>query len=204
MGLLLGCAHKVVVEIPPRINLESFQTIGIVEFSSDSHNASERLDQLATQNFMNMIQEAQPKVRFLELGPQEELLKSLNRGKIDPEAIKAIGEKYKVSSIFTGSYEISEVRPKISLSEDLSSVNASAMVNIRMVAKQWEAATGATLWTNSRFGDWPLANVSKSSGNPFSFSMSHPEEKYGQFITKLVYVVTDDFRPHYETRKVKK
>jgi hypothetical protein len=33
----LGCAHKkIVVEIPPRIDLQPYQTIGIMEMSSNS------------------------------------------------------------------------------------------------------------------------------------------------------------------------
>jgi len=105
-----GCAHTVVVEIPPKIDLKSYKTIGIVEFSS---NSRESLNQIATQKFMGVIQNAQPQVRFLELGPEDQLVKKLGRNSLDIEAIKAIEKKYGVSSIFTGSFEISDVKPKV-------------------------------------------------------------------------------------------
>jgi hypothetical protein len=200
-AMVFGCAHKVIVEIPPRIDLQPYQTIGIVEFSS---NSTEQLNQYTTQRFMAMIQSAQPQVRFLELGSQEQLLKKIGHDRMDPEAIKAIGRKYGVKTIFAGTYEISEMKPRVSLGEDLSSINASAVVNIILTSKHWETETGATLWTNSRWGEWPLANVKKGSGNAISFSVSTPEDKYGQFIGKLAYAVTEDFRPHYEKRKVPK
>ena len=198
----LGCAHKkIVVEIPPRIDLQPYQTIGIVEMSS---NSTEALNQLATQRFIREIQSAQPQVRFLELGPQDPALRGVGRDRLDPDTLKALGKKFGVSTIFSGSYEISEVKPKVTVRDDLSSLSASASVSMAMVAKHWDTATGATLWTNSRHGQWPVASVSKDSKSPVSFSLSVPEDRYAQFIGKLVYAVTNDFRPHYETRKVPK
>lgn len=200
-AFLFGCAHKIIVEIPPKIDLQSHQTIGLVEFSS---NSTDQLNQFATQKFMAVIQQAQPQVRFLELGPQEQLLKSLGREKLDHEAIKALGKKFGVKTVFTGTYEISEVRPRLRFGEDFTSINASAIVNISMVSKHWEADTGATLWTSSRRGEWPLASIKKESGRAISLGMNVPEDKYEHSIEQLVYAVTDDFRPHYEERKIPK
>lgn len=195
----VGCAKYITVKIPPKIDLQSHQTIGIVEFSS---NSTEQLNQFATQKMMNYIQDAQPEVRFLELGPQETLLKRVGRERMDPEALKAIGEQYKVQTIFTGSYEISEVKPRVRFGEDFSSISASANVNISMAAKHWETETGATIWSKSRYGDWSVSKVRMDKTNPISFSVSDPEDRYGHFISKLVRAVTADFRPHYEKRKV--
>ena len=107
-----GCAHTVVVQVPPKIDLQPYKTIGIVDFAS---NSKENLNQIATQKFMGFIQNAQPQVRFLELGPEDQLVKKLGRNALDIEALKAIEEKYGVSSIFTGSFEISDVKPKVSI-----------------------------------------------------------------------------------------
>ena len=197
----LGCAHTMTVEIPPRVDLQTYQTIGIVEFSS---NSTEQLNQTATQKFMSVIQDAQPGVRFLEIGPAGEALKAVKRERLDPDAVKALGKKYGVSTIFTGTYEVSDVKPKISIGDDLASVSASADVGISMVSKQWDANTGATLWTRSRQGQWPVAKVRKESGSFVSLSMGMPENRYGKFIENLVYAVTDDFRPHYEKRSAPK
>jgi hypothetical protein len=196
----LGCAHTVVVEIPPKIDLQPYQTIGIVEFTS---NSRESLNQVATRKFMGFIQDAQPRVRFLELGPEDRLLEKVGRYALDFEAIKAIGKKYGVSSVFTGSIEISDVKPKVSIGTDLSSLRASAVVNISMVSKHWDAVSGATIWSNSRQGHWTVAGVDSNSKD-ISFSMEPPEDRYGRYLEDLAFAVTDPFRPHYEKRDAPK
>ena len=195
-----GCAHTVVVEIPPKIDLKSYKTIGIVEFSS---NSRESLNQIATQKFMGVIQNAQPQVRFLELGPEDQLVKKLGRNSLDIEAIKAIEKKYGVSSIFTGSFEISDVKPKVSIGTDLSSVRASAVVNISMVSKHWDTVSGATIWSNSRQGHWKVAGI-HSDSKDISFSVNKSEDQYGRYLEELAFAVTDHFRPHYEKRNAPK
>lgn len=200
---LFGCAHTITVKVPPKIDLTPYQTIGIVEFSSASPKANAELNQLATQKFMNFIQNAQPQVRFLELGPEGTLLKTIGRDRIDLESVKAIGKKYGVATVFSGSYEISDVKPKLNM-KDLASLNASANVNLSMVSKQWETATGATMWTNSRRGQWEVGSFSRDAKTPVSLSLSKPEEQYGRFISELAFSMTDDFRPHFEQREAPK
>ena len=195
-----GCAHTVVVEIPPRIDLQPYKMIGIVEFTS---NSKEDLNQIATQKFMGFIQNAQPQVRFLELGPEDQLVKKLGRNSLDIEAIKAIEKKYGVSSIFTGNFEISDVKPKVSIGTDISSLRASAVVNISMVSKHWETVSGATIWSNSRQGHWKVAGI-HSNSKDISFSMNTPEDQYGRYLEELAFAVTDNFRPHHEKRDAPK
>ena len=195
-----GCAHTVVVEIPPKIDLQPYKTIGIVEFTS---NSKENLNQIATQKFMGVIHNAQPQVRFLELGPEDQLVKKLGRNSLDIEAVKAIEKKYGVSSIFTGSFEISDVKPKVSIGTDLSSVRASAVVNISMVSKHWDTVSGATIWSNSRQGHWKVAGI-HSDSKDISFSVNNPEDQYGLYLEDLAFAVTDHFRPHYEKRNAPK
>ena len=195
-----GCAHTVVVQVPPKIDLQPYKTIGIVDFAS---NSKENLNQIATQKFMGFIQNAQPQVRFLELGPEDQLVKKLGRNALDIEALKAIEEKYGVSSIFTGSFEISDVKPKVSIGTDLSSVRASAVVNISMVSKHWDTVSGATIWSNSRQGHWKVAGI-HSNSKDISFSVNTPEDQYGRYLEELAYAVTDHFRPHYERRDAPK
>jgi len=201
---LVACAHKIVVEIPPRIDLSGYGTIGIVQFSSPSAKATEQLDRLATERFMAAIQQAQPGVRFLELGSQRDMLTSIRRDAWDPDAVKAVGKAHGVQTVFTGRYDISNAKPKVSLGEDLSSVKAAAIVSVSLTAKHWDTGTGATLWTATRSRNWSIADVDKEAGRPVSFSVSVPEDRYGQFVSKVINAATDDFRPHYEKRKVPK
>lgn len=51
-------------------------------------------------------------------------------------------------------------------------------------------------------GRWPA--LKKEPGRAISLGMSVPEDNYGHSIQQRVYAVTDDFRPHYEERKVPK
>jgi hypothetical protein len=199
--LAFGCAHNtVVVEIPPKIDLQPYKTIGIVEFTSNSNG---NLNQVATQKFMGYIQDAQPRVRFLELGPEDQLVSRLGRSSLDIEAIKAIEKQYGVSSVFTGSFEISNVQPKVSIGTDLSSLHASAVVSISMVSKHWETVSGATIWSNSRQGRWKVAGV-HSDSKDISFSMNTSEDQYGRYLEQLAFALTDHFRPHYEKRDAPK
>jgi hypothetical protein len=191
-----GCAHTVVVEIPPKIDLQPYKTIGIVEFTS---NSKENLNQIATQKFMGFIQNAQPQVRFLELGPEDQLLIKLGRDSLDIEAVKAIEKKYGVSSVFTGSFEISYAIPNVSIGTDLSSLRASAVVNISMVSKHLDTESGATIWSNSRQGHWKVAGFNSNSKD-ISFSMNNSEDQYGRYLEELAFAVTGSFRPHYEKR----
>jgi len=195
-----GCAHTVVVEIPPKIDLQPYKTIGIVEFTS---NSNENLNQIATQKFMGFIQNAQPQLRFLELGPEVQLVKKLGRNSLDTEAIKAIGEKFGVSSIFAGTFEISDMKPNVSIATDLSSLRASAVVNISMISKHRDTVSGATIWSNSRQGHWKVAGINSNSKD-ISFSMNNPEDQYGRYLEELAFAVTDNFRPHYEKRDAPK
>jgi len=197
---VFGCAHTVIVEIPPKIDLQPYKTIGIVEFAS---NSNEKLNRVATQKFMGFIQNAQPRLRFLELGPEARLVEKLGRNSLDTEAIKAIEEKFGVSSIFTGSFEISDMHPKVSIGADLSSLRASAVVNISMVSKHWDTASGATIWSNSRQGSWKVAGI-HSNSRDISLRLDNPEDQYGRYLEDLAFAITDAFRPHFEKRNVPK
>lgn len=196
--LALGCAHTVVVEVPPKIDLQPYATIGIVEFTS---NSGENLNRIATQQFMSCIQNAQPGVRFLELGPEDRLVEKVGRTALDIEAIKEIKKTYGVESIFTGSFEISNVSPRVRFGTDLSSLSASAVVNISMVSRHWDTGSGATIWSNSRQGQWKVAGV-RSDARDISFSMNTAEDQYGRYLEELAFSMTDNFRPHYVKRKV--
>lgn len=197
---LFGCGPKtIVVEVPPRIDLQSYGVIGVVEFTSDR---ADGLNQFATQKFMSLVQASQPNVRFLELGPMDQLLSGVGRDRMDREALQIVGARYNVATIFTGAYEISDVRPQIRVGEDLSSVRATATVRMSLTLKHFETKTGVTLWTNSRQGQWPVARVGTGTGGGISVSVSDPQERYAGFMEQLINAVAYDFRHHYERRAV--
>jgi|SRR5688572_22938965 hypothetical protein len=197
--LAAGCGSRTVqVEVPPRMNLGS-TTIGMINLAAVP---PDKLSQFTTQRFMAAVQAGQPGVRFLELGTMDQVLRAAGRDRIDPEAIRIIGQRHKVDSVFTGSYEISDAKPKVSVERD--AVRASARVHISMTARLWDTRDGATVWTNARNGDWPVARLRMEAGQPVAVSLSDPEERYGDFMRQLVRAVTEDFRPRYETRPATK
>ena len=163
---------------------------------------ADKLAQATTQRFMAAVQAAQPGVRFIELGSMDQLLRSVSRERVDPETIQIIGKRHRIESVFTGNYEISDTKPRLSIDKDLTSACASAWLRIEMAARLWDTRDGATVWTDSRSGDWPVAGLRVGAGQSVSVSVSDPEERYGEFMRQLIRAVTEDFRPQYETRRI--
>ena len=189
--LLVGCAKKVMV--PPTIDLHLYETIGLVQFSSNAEGA---LDALATQKFIEALQAAQPGVRILELGDQAEILESVGRDEMDFQAVRAIGEKYGVEVVVVGDVEVTDVKPRVQLLS-LSSFGVSADVEVTLAAKLYDGASGATIWTNSCSDKRTVAHVGVSSSGPVDFGAGDPEAAYGELVYALVYTVTRDFRVRY-------
>jgi hypothetical protein len=197
MLLLAGCSKTVTVQLPPRVDLAEWPVIGVVQFSSDTHG---KLAESSTQKFIMNLQSAQPGVRLLELGGRDELLQAIAHKEMDPAAIKAIGQKYGVQAVFTGQLSVTEAKPNVSFSRDLSSASAGASINGKLDAKLQETATGATAWSNGAHGKWSIGGLTLGSGGISDVGYSDPDEKYEEMIRELANVATNDFRPRYEER----
>lgn len=195
---LSGCASKVTVRIPPRIDLQPYQTVGIIGFSS---NSSESLNRFATRKFISIVQANQPGVRFLEL--DDEGIKPQENGEYDRETLLMIGKKHNIDTVFTGNFELSELKPSVSFTDTLKGVNASAMVRILLNLRHMDTKTGAIIWSNAGRGKWPLASVRKVKDSPFLFTLNFPPEQYEDFIAQLIAASTKDFQVLFERRKVK-
>jgi len=74
VAMLWACSHTVVVTVPPRLDLQGFGTVGIVEFTSNSDAA---INNQTTREFQAHIHSAQPGTRILELGSREEMVPTL-------------------------------------------------------------------------------------------------------------------------------
>ena len=199
-AILSGCSHTEQVLIGPQMDLAPYRIIGVIEFSS---NGEAELRQYVTQNYLQTVQNAQPQVRFLELGSQDLVLSKVSRKQLDYEAIKSIGRTYNVDAIMFGNLNLSEPKPKISLSSTWHSIKAGAYVEASLTAKLWETDSGVIRWTNSSQGKDSVARFSASTSGDFDFGAKDPKETYGRLIPQLVYANTEDFRSHYEYRRVK-
>ncbi len=200
LALLLGCSHTQKVRVPPKVQLSSYNYIGVIEFST---NAEDNIKPYVTQNFIQNLHSAQPGTRIIELGSEAQLLQSMNRKKLDLETIKLIGKKYNVDAVIFGHLEISELKPSVKVFTVSESLKAKAHIEALLSARLLETGNGATLWTNSTTGQTQVARINLSKGGLIGFGVSDPKEKYGKLVPQLVYANTTDFRHRYEYRKVK-
>ena len=199
-AILSGCSHTEQILIPPQMDLAPYQIIGVIEFSS---NREAELKKYVTQNYLQSIQNAQPEVLFLELGGQNLVLSKVSRRQLDYESIKLIGRLYHVDAVMFGNLDLSEPKPRVSLSSKWQSIKAGADVEASLVTKLWETDSGAMRWTNSSQGKDSVAHLSASTSGNFHFGATDPKEAYGRLIMQLVYANTADFRSRYVTRRVK-
>jgi hypothetical protein len=195
--VLSGCAQKVKVLVPPRVDLGGYGTIGVVEFTSDTDR---ELHGFATQRFVQAMQSAQSGAPVLELGSAERVLKAIGHDELDFEAIRAIGEKYRVDTVLTGQLGVTEVKPRLQLSTALDALNVEARVEASLAVKLQDANSGATRWTRSAQGSKTVAQASVTKHGTKRLDASDPEDAYGGLVAWLVNQVTDDFRPHWTKR----
>jgi hypothetical protein len=193
-----GCSKHVVVTVPPRVDLLSFDVIGMVELDSDAEG---NLASFATQRLIQAMQEAQPGVRVLELGKKDEVIAALGTDKLDHTTMTQIGEKYGVDAVMIGDLSVSDVRPNVNVYNILSTMSVSAEVDASLTTRLMETARGATVWTNSTGGTKTVANASVSSSGPVRFDAEDPEKAYGKLVDALVFDATRDFRVSYVRRK---
>ena len=199
LAILIGCSHTEKVLLPPKVELNTYHSIGVIEFST---NAEDTLKPYVTQNFIQNVQSAQPGTRILELGNEKQLLQSIGRSRLNPETIKSIGKMYNVDAVILGHLQVSEIKPKINVFTAAKTLNAKAYVEAALRTRILETNSGATLWTRATTGKTQVARINLSEGGPFSFGVSDPKEKYGKLVPELVYVNTTDFRSRYEYRTV--
>jgi len=189
---LLGCSSTVLVPVPPRMDLGSYATLGLVEFASNSGRA---IDASATRQFQEQIQAAQPGTRFIELGSREALLAAVGGKQLDPDAFKKIGEKYGVAAVFAGELAYSEPKTDLQIS-DLARLEGAVRAEMRgdISSRLVETATGASVWSNSARVRRQIGRLSVSAGNGVSADMSESNPR-AEMVPALVYRLTQDFRP---------
>jgi hypothetical protein len=197
---LAGCASRQTVQtvaVAPRIDLKEHEVIGVVEFGSKSGG---KMGPLATSKFVEWARRDQGLVRIVELGTQSAALRSVGRDRMDPETIRALGEKHGVRTIFTGELTVSDIRPNVQILTSLRSGHVSAQVDATLAVQLVETATGASLWSSSASGTREVGQVSVFSGRKFAFDSDDPDRAYGDLVNVLASEATRDFRVTRERR----
>jgi hypothetical protein len=192
LATLWGCSHTVVVPVPPRMELKSYWTLGIVEFASNSDPA---INAQTTREFQAHIHAAQPGTRILELGTREAVLTAVGGRQLDADALRKIGEKYGVAAIFLGDIAYSEPKTDVKLT-DITRLEGGARTEIRadISSKLVETSTGASVWSSSAWARKQIGRVSVSAERGISArtSTANPRE---EMVPALVYQLAHDFRP---------
>ncbi len=188
--LFTGCAR---VYVPPAIDLGPREAIGIIKFKSD---AKGDLADFVTEKFLQSITEDQD-LGVVELGTEAGVLEVVGKTRLDPDAFKAIGEKYEVNTVFTGTLDVSEANPSCAFGPGYASFEAK--VNARLAARLVETATGATIWSNSARDERTIAGVEKFDSD-FMFNAEDPEKAYGDLARTLCRRITHDFRHTTRTK----
>ena len=189
----LGCSKRVTVEVPPRVNLTSFDVIGIVDFETDAEG---KLGAFTTQRFVETIQNAQPGVRVLELGSSAEVLETIGHNELDFHSIKSMKDHFGVDVVVLGELAIDDVRPNVDLRSMVSSMSVSAEVDAFFAVRMYETAIGSTIWTRSTNRTATVAHVGVGGGR-IDFDAQDPDRAYGALADALVQDVTRDFRVTY-------
>lgn len=196
--LLLGmaCRAKYVL-VPPAVDLLTYENIGLITFTVE--NAKGELDQMATQRFLQEITQYQRGVQIIELGKLDKVLDKINKGTLDLEAAKAIGEEYGVSSYFHGNIKVSKVKPQVNLLGILEKgLRAQVKFDISVAGRLISTENGATLWTDSALREGTVGFLSMGEDQIPVFGMRSQDEATKELIRALMFQLTRDFRPSRE------
>ncbi|HYR35035.1 MAG TPA: hypothetical protein VEQ87_12140 [Burkholderiales bacterium] len=192
LALGASCSHTVVVPVPPRVDLSSYGTLGIVDFASNSERA---INSHATRQFQEQVQAAQPGTRFVELGDRQALLAAFGASQLDPDTLRKIGQKYRVNAVFVGDIAYSEPRTEVKIA-DVQKLEGGMRAEVRgdISSRLLETTGGASIWSSSAWARRQLGSVSVSAerGVSGSVSKSNPRD---EMVPALVYHLTQDFRP---------
>ncbi len=194
--LTVGCGGTKVM-VPPRIDLHQHEVLGIIEFSSSREG---ELGPLATARFMEAVRVDQGLVRIIDLGPENEAMRSVGATRLDRSAYQSLGQAHDVNTIFTGELEISDIRPAIQITSDLANMGVAADVDATLTVQMIETASGASIWSRSASVTKRVGQVSVLGARDVIFDAENPERAYGELVDALIGAVTGEFRVTWERR----
>lgn len=200
IAALSGCSHTVVVPVPPRVDLKSYGTLGVVEFDS---NGGPAVDARATREFQARIHAAQPGTRLVELGPRAALLAAVGGRQFDADTLKKIGAKHGLDAVFLGEIEYAEPRTNVRI-DDIKKLEGGVRTEVRgdAASRLVETRSGASVWSSTSWATRQVGRleVSAEQGVSGTFQSADPREL---MVPALVFHLTHDFRPSTARQKVK-
>lgn len=188
---LAGCASQL-TQVPPRVDLATYERVGLVRFSADPSKSS--LGQQATQQFADALLANQSGFELLELGPADSAVARLLSQGDAPAAAQEVGRQKHVTAVFFGELATTGTKPSGHVSGG-GSLSVTGTVSADLTVRLVSASTGGTLWRSSASASQGVGNVSMSGGRLPSISATDPNAAYGTMVDNLVTQVTHDFRP---------
>lgn len=194
-----GCSHTavvptVLVQVAPRMDLRSYGTIGIVEFSTNSDLS---LNSYATLQFQEAVQQANPGLPILELGNRATVLAAVGATQFNAEAITRIGKMYGVRAVFLGEIAYSQPKTDVRLTA-VNKLEGGVRTEIRgdMSTKLMETQSGASVWSSSAWAKRQISNFRVSTQHGVSASVKDADPRK-EMVPALIGHLTDDFRPTF-------
>lgn len=187
-----GCTQR--VQVPPRIDLKQHEIIGVIDFECSGHG---QLGPLLTHRFVDAVRRDQGIVRIAMLGTQADILTDIGHAQLDPDAIKEIGRKHQVSTVFTGDLVVSDVKPSVEAGQTFTYIGVSADVDATLAVQMVETETGASLWSASAHDVQRIGGLDVFGDKSFNVDVDDPENAYARLANNLVYAVTHDFRSRW-------
>jgi hypothetical protein len=192
IALLAACARTELVQVPPRVNLSAYGTLGVVAFDS---NGGPAVEARATRDFQAHVHGAQPGTRLVDLGSREKVLAAVAARDFELEALRKIGAKYGVDAVFLCEVTYSDPKTRVKVT-DLTRLAGSASTSIRgdMACKLVETRSGASVWSS---GAWATRQIGRLSVSPERgvVAKGDSEDPREAMLAAMLGHLTDDFRP---------
>ena len=198
LALAGGCAKSKPRErvwFPPRMDLARWGTLGLLEFSSPT---AAGFGPLASREFLVALHSAQPGTPVLELGDEQRVLAAVGGAALDADAIRAIGEKYRVDGLVVGRLEAQSVAPSFAFDSSARWVTASAALEGGLDARIFDTRSGATVWSALARASEPIAHVDISASGVAGVGANPADDSKLRLIHSLVERATSDFWAHWE------
>jgi len=136
------------------------------------------------------INKSQRKANLIKIGSFKQVRKRIGKSELD---VKAVGDRYEVDAVFTGTLSLSDVEAHIEESGLFRNLKVLANANLTIAAQLISTATGEVLWTNSITEKRKLSQIRMRGGIP-EFAANDPNRVYGLIIEDLLDKLTADFR----------
>jgi hypothetical protein len=185
------------VRIPPRLDLQQHEIIGLIEFDSKVEG---ELASLTSSRFVDMARRDQGLVRMIDLGTVEDVKHAVGQESWNPKTFQAIGRELNVQTILIGELKISDAKPNVKIAAALRSGSVNAEIDIVLEVQLIETATGASLWSRTAHARKSIGHISVGKGRPLIFDVENPELAYGDLVDNLVAQVTQDFHVSWVRR----